>query len=150
MDKAVKRYLARLRRVLTCPKEDRDRLLSRGGSLLAEFAAETPNAGYRELTAAFGQPGDFAAEMLAQLPPETVEKARKRRKYIRWGAVAAAVIVLALLSIFWYLRYEKSQSWNENAIIVIEPAKEMTEEETQEYLKQSGILPRDSGTAFLL
>lgn len=61
MDKAVKRYLARLRRVLTCPKEDRDRLLSRGGSLLAEFAAETPNAGYRELTAAFGQPGDFAA-----------------------------------------------------------------------------------------
>lgn len=129
MDKAVKRYLARLRRVLTCPKEDRDRLLSRGGSLLAEFAAETPNAGYRELTAAFGQPGDFAAEMLAQLPPETVEKARKRRKYIRWGAVAVLAITLLLCSAYWCLKWTKAQNVLRGDFYVVETVEPETKEE---------------------
>lgn len=141
MDKAVKRYLAQLRRALTCAREDRERLFSRGRTMVEEFWAETPNAHYEDLVTAFGQPKDFAAEMLSQLDPGEVERAGRQRKYIRRGAAAAVIIILALLSVFWYFRYEKSQSWNENAIIVIEPAREMTEEETQEYLKQQGLLP---------
>lgn len=141
MDKAVKRYLAQLRRALTCAKEDRERFFSRGRTMVEEFWAETLNARYEDLVTAFGQPKDFAAEMLSQLDPGEVEHTRKQRKYIRRGAAATVIIILALLSVFWYFQYEKSQSWNENAIIVIEPAKEMTEEETQEYLKQQGLLP---------
>lgn len=141
MDKAVKRYLAQLRRALTCGKADRERLFAQSRAMVEGFEEENANARYEDLVTAFGQPKDFAAEMLSQLDPGEVERAGRQRKYIRRGAAAAVIIILALLSVFWYFRYEKSQSWNENAIIVIEPAREMTEEETQEYLKQQGLLP---------
>lgn len=132
-NKSLKRYLTQLRRALTCSRADRERLLAQGRQLVEDFEEENPGSPYAALTAAFGQPKDFAAEMLSQLDPGEVEKARKRRKYIRRGAGAAILIILALLSVFWYFQYKKSQSWNENAIIVIEPAKEMTEEEYQQY-----------------
>lgn len=127
--KAVKRYLARLRGDLTCSPADRERLLSRGKALLEEFGEENPNAGYGELEAAFGQPGDFAAEMLSQLSPAEVEKARKRRKYIRRGAAAAVVIALILCSVYWGLKWTKAQSVLRGDFYVVETVEPETEEE---------------------
>lgn len=132
-NKAVKRYLAQLGRALTCSPADRERFLAQGKALLEDFGEENPNARYEELTAAFGGPKEFAAEMLSQLDPAELERTRKKRKYIRWGTAAMLVIALGLLSIFWYSKYKKSQSWNDNAIIIIQPVETMTEEEYQQY-----------------
>ena len=85
------------------------------------------------MPAAFGQPKEFAAEMLSQLDPTEVERARRRRRYMRWGTAAVLVLALGLLSALWYSKYNKSQSWNDNAIIIIQPVETMTEEEYQQY-----------------
>lgn len=85
------------------------------------------------MPAAFGQPKEFAAEMLSQLDPTEVERARRRRRYMRWGTAAVLVLALGLLSALWYSKYKKSQSWNDNAIIIIQPVETMTEEEYQQY-----------------
>ena len=127
--KAAKRYLAQLRRALTCPGADRERLLDRGRTLLKEYLEEAPNAGYEALTAAFGRPEDFAAEMLAQLPPETVEKARKRRKYMRWGTAAVLAITLLLCSVYWCLKWTKAQHVLRGDFYVVETVEPETKEE---------------------
>ena len=133
MDKAMKRYLAQLHRALTCSGPDRERLIAQGRALLEGFGEENPDPSYEDLSAAFGQPKEFAAEMLSQLDPTEVERARRRRRYIRWGTAAVLVLALGLLSALWHSKYKKSQSWNDNAIIIIQPVETMTEEEYQQY-----------------
>lgn len=140
-DKAVRRYLVRLRRALVCPSGARARLLSRGKELLERFTEENPEARYDDLTEAFGQPEELAEGMLEQLDPAETVRARRRRTYIRRGGVAALVVILVLISAFWYSQYKKSQSWNENAIVVIEPARPMTDEELEQFLEEQGINP---------
>ena len=132
-NKAVKKYLSRLRRALTCSGPDRERLIAQGRALLEGFGEENPDPSYEDLSAAFGQPKEFAAEMLSQLPSAEVERARRRRRYMRWGTAAVLVLALGLLSALWYSKYKKSQSWNDNAIIIIQPVETMTEEEYQQY-----------------
>ena len=132
-NKAVKKYLSRLCRALPCSGLDRERLLAQGRALLEGFGEENPDPSYEDLPAAFGQPKEFAAEMLSQLDPTEVERARRRRRYMRWGTAAVLVLALGLLSALWYSKYKKSQSWNDNAIIIIQPVETMTEEEYQQY-----------------
>ena len=118
---------------MTCSGPDRERLIAQGRALLEGFGEENPDPSYEDLPAAFGQPKEFAAEMLSQLDPTEVERARRRRRYIRWGTAAVLVLALGLLSALWYSKYKKSQSWNDNAIIIIQPVETMTEEEYQQY-----------------
>ena len=69
MDQAAQRYLTRLRRALVCPKRDRERLLADAREMLENFAQENPGAFYQDYVASFGQPQDFAREMLSGLDP---------------------------------------------------------------------------------
>lgn len=133
MDKAGKRYLAQLRRALTCGKADRERLFARGRTMVEEFWAETPNARYEDIAAAFGQPKDFAAEMLSQLDPAEVERAGKQRRYIR--RALAAVIALALIScsVYWAVKWAKAQEVVHGDFKVVETVEPMTKEAYQQY-----------------
>lgn len=139
MDKAVKRYLAQLRRALTCAKEDRERLLSQGEKLLGEFLEENPNAHYEDLVTAFGQPKDFAAEMLSQLDPKEVERAGRQRKYIRRGLLVVVIVALILISAFWFSKWKVFHDIiGDNDWQVIEPAEQLTEEEYEEFWSHVG------------
>lgn len=141
MDKAVKRYLAQLRRALTCAREDRERFFSQGEKLLGEFLEENPNARYEDLAAAFGQPKDFAAEMLSQLDPKEVERAGRQRKYIRRVLVAVIALALISCSVYWAVEWAKAQDVLRGDFYVVETVRPYNEEETQEYLKQQGVNP---------
>ena len=141
MDKGLKRYLVRLRRALVCPKADRERLFSRGKTMAEEFCAEDPRAGYEELVRAFGEPKDFAAEMLAQLDPAEVERAGKRRRYIRRGLAAAVLLVLISCSIYWAVKWTKAQEIIHGDFKVVETVEPYTEEELNNRLEKLGIEP---------
>lgn len=109
MDQAAKRYLTRLRRALVCSREDREHLLSDAGAMLENFAQENPGVFYKDYVDSFGPPESFAAEMLSNLDPEDVAEARTRRQRTVLGAVAAAGILLVLLTGFWFGRQSHGQ-----------------------------------------
>lgn len=140
-NKAVKRYLAQLGRALTCSPADRERFLAQGQVLLEGFGEENPNARYEDLTAAFGGPKEFAAEMLSQLAPAELERTRKKRKYIQQAFAAFLVLTLISCSVYWGLKWAKAQEVLRGDFYVVETIRPHTEEETQEFLKQQGITP---------
>lgn len=137
MTKAAQRYLRRLRRALVCPKEDRKRLLEEVGAMLENFAKENPGAFYKDYVSSFGSPEAFAAEILSDLDPENVAEARKKRKYIRWGllvaVIAAVIAVLIAISVFWHSKWKVYDDIiGNNAWQVIEPGRQITDEEWEE------------------
>lgn len=137
-NKAVKKYLSRLRRALTYSREDRERLLAQGRALLEGFGEENPEPSYEDLSAAFGQPKEFAAEMLSQLDPAEVEQARKRRRYIRWGTAAALAAVLILCAVFWHWKWVKAQNViNGDFYIVEEDVVIITDDEVDRRMKEN-------------
>lgn len=140
-NKALKRYLSQLRRALTCSRTDRERLLAQGRQLVEDFLEENPRASYVELAAAFGQPKDFASEMLSQLDPGEVEKARKQQKCLRQGLAAIILLTLLFTSVFWYARWAKDQEIISGDFrIVFGPVEQLTDEE---YEEKCGVNPAD-------
>ncbi|MCI9264510.1 MAG: hypothetical protein HFF06_08015 [Oscillospiraceae bacterium] len=135
-NKAVERYLVLLRRELVCSGVDRARFLTQGRTLLGEFLEENPNARYEDLAAAYGPPGDLAAEMLSRLDPGEVERAGRQRKYIR--RALAAVIALALISctVYWAVKWAKAQEVLRGDFYVVETVNVLTEEEAYEREQQ--------------
>lgn len=118
------RYLTRLRRALVCPREDRERLLEDAKTLLESFAQENPGAFYKDYVESFGQPEDFAAEMLANLDPEDVAEVRLRRKRFTIGTAAAVGVILILLAGIWFGRQSRQgpvQSTPPPAVPTAEP-----------------------------
>lgn len=104
-NKAMERYLRRLKGALTCSRPDRERLLSQGRQLLADFLGENPEGGYEAMAAAFGPPEAFAEEMLSTLDQEALKQTRARRKLLRRGAALLAAAVLVLCAVFWYTQW---------------------------------------------
>lgn len=143
------RYLTRLRRALVCPKEDKERLLEDAGAMLENFTQENPGAFYKDYVASFGQPEDFAAEMLSNLDPEDVSEAQARRKRALFGTAAAAAALLVLLAGFWFGRHSRGQSPAETtpaptAESTLEPSPEVSRvpASMEDYLTQTYV---DSG-----
>ena len=101
MDQAAERYLKKLRRALVCSKKDKERLIDDAKDLLENFAQENPGAFYQDYVASFGQPEDFAGEMLTSLDPEDVHEAGQRRKRALIAVTVAVAAVLVLLAGIW-------------------------------------------------
>ena len=136
-NKAAGQYLARVKRALVCGKTDRCRLLERCAAMIDVFQQENPGAGYDGLVAAFGEPDAFVSELLSGLDEATVKAARKRRRLIRWGAAVAIIAVLVVISVFWYIQYQKSMLVNDFATIVIENPYEITQDEFDNRLENT-------------
>lgn len=116
--KVAKRYLARVRRALVCGCPDRKALLARCEAMVETFCQENPEAGYDAYVAAFGEPADFAAELLSRLDKGRVEAALKQRRLIH-GCIAALFAAIVVCSaVFWYVQYEKSTELDEDLVIV--------------------------------
>lgn len=128
-NKAARQYLSRVKRALVCGRDDRCRLLERCSAMIEVFQQENPGAGYEGIVSAFGSPESFVAELLSGLDKPKVEAARKRRRFVRLGIIAAVVITLIVISSFWYVQYQKSKGINEHTIIVSGPPHTISQEE---------------------
>lgn len=116
--KAAKRYLARVRRGLVCGCPDRKALLARCGEMVETFCQENPEAEYDAYVAAFGEPADFAAELLSRLGESRVEAALKQRRLIHGCLAALFVAIVVCSAVFWYIQYEKSRALDEEITII--------------------------------
>lgn len=136
---AARNYLARVRRALTCAPVSRRRLLVQGAALVEDFCQENPEAEYGDLVSAFGPPRDFAGEMLSTLDEAEVLAARRRRTWLRRGAVAIVALVLVLATAFWYTKWSKARDVINGDFFIVEQApQKMTEEEFNNKVKESG------------
>ena len=140
-NKAAGQYLARVKRALVCGKTDRCRLLERCAAMIDDFQQENPEAGYDGIVAAFGEPDAFVSELLSGLDEATVKTAQKRRRLIRWGAVAAIIIVLIALLAFLYIKYRQSTEIGQYFYTVRGIPQEMPPEEVEAIIDQ---LPEES------
>lgn len=136
-DRAVRQYMAQVRRVLVCAPDSRRRLLARAEALVEDFLQEDPAADYPHLVEAFGPPRDFAQEMLASLDGEEVRTAQRRKTLLRRGLIAAVALALVLTTVFWYMRWQEAQISNRGYTVVMGPAEPMTEEEFDEFIKNA-------------
>ena len=134
-------YLARVKRALVCGKTDRCRLLERCAAMIDDFQQENPEAGYDGIVAAFGEPDAFVSELLSGLDEVTVKAARKRRRMIRWGAVAALIAALIALSVFLYIKYRQSMEIGQYFYVVRGVPQQMPPEEVEAIIDQ---LPEES------
>lgn len=139
--RAARQYLTRVKRALVCGGDDRRRLLARCTVMVDDFLQENPEAGYVGIVAAFGEPGAFAAELLSGLDGPKVETARKRRRLIRRGAVAAVIAVLIALSAFLYIKYRQSMEIGQYFYVIEGAAQVMPPEEVEAIIDQ---LPEES------
>lgn len=100
MEQIAQRYLKQVAHALTCPREDRERLLSSAQSMLEHFEQENPDALSDDYVSAFGPPADFAQTLLSRLDPERVAQAVRRQKELRRNAAAAVASVLLIIAAF--------------------------------------------------
>ena len=140
-NKAAMQYLARVKRALVCGKTDRFRLLERCAAMIDDFQQENPEAGYDGIVAAFGEPDAFVSELLSGLDEVTVKAARKRRRMIRWGAVAALIAALIALSVFLYIKYRQSMEIGQYFYVVRGVPQQMPPDEVEAIIDQ---LPEES------
>ena len=109
--------------------------------MIDDFQQENPEAGYDGIVAAFGEPDAFVSELLSGLDEVTVKAARKRRRMIRWGAVAALIAALIALSVFLYIKYRQSMEIGQYFYVVRGVPQQMPPDEVEAIIDQ---LPEES------
>ena len=139
MDKNARRYLKRLRSFLTCPKEDRAKLLEQAAQTVERYSQENPNALYSTYVAALGSPAGFARELLTNVKTETIVRFQRRRKWVAYAVVAIVVIVSVAFSVldssYWNQQCKEAEEESAKFTVIIQPVKYLTDEEAEQFWK---------------
>lgn len=133
-DQYARRYLAQVKRALPWDRQRSGRV-KRAAALMEDYLAETPNAGERDLLAAFGAPAEFAAEMAGA--SETA-RAKKQRRTLLWCAIVAVILVLAAVAAVFFLRWRELRTVlpEDGNFNYIYPAETLTQEEFEELMRE--------------
>lgn len=132
---ASKRYLAKVRRRLTCSAASRRRLLAQAEQMVEDFLQENPGADGDALAVAFGAPEEFAGQMLDTLEPGEVAAAQKRRRLAARVSVAAIVLALVVTNGLYLFQYLRIHQIIDGKFIFIEsPGRNITKEEYDTFL----------------
>ena len=139
MTQAVKEeYLAGVDRALLCYLPNRKELMAEARRMVDQFDEENPEATGEDLLAAFGTGEEFALSMLSTVPREQVEKAKRKTVFQRRAIQMAVVLVLVVTAVFFFWRWQKTQEVVKGDFkVIIEPVEELTDEEMEEFLKQT-------------
>ena len=139
MTQAVKEeYLAGVDRALLCYLPKRKELMAEARRMVEQFAEENPEATGEDLLAAFGTGEEFALSMLSTVPREQVEEAKRKTVFQRKALQVAVVLVLVVTAVFFFWRWQKTQEVVKGDFkVIIEPVEELTDEEMEEFLKQT-------------
>lgn len=129
MTQAVKEeYLAGVDRALLCYLPNRKELMAEARRMVDQFAEENPEATGEE----------FALSMLSTVPREQVEEAKRKTVFQRKALQVAVVLVLVVTAMFFFWRWQKTQEVVKGDFkVIIEPVEELTDEEMEEFLKQT-------------
>ncbi len=108
-NKAARRYLRQVKLHLFCNRAHRQALLSRAQTMIEEFSEERPEAEYKDFVAAFGPPQSFAENMMEGIDQQEIDQVKRNLKWALRLAVAALLLSFALISAFWYAKWQKAQ-----------------------------------------
>lgn len=138
----AKPYLSQVRRHLVCSAATRRQLMDQARQMAEDFLQETPNADTAALTAAFGEPQAFAAQMLATLEPEEVETARRRKRLLRRGGVAVLILALLVVAVVYFFRWRSLREIipEDGLYMVVGPVHSLTPEEVEQVHNDPNII----------
>ena len=91
-------YLRRVKRALRCTGADKRRLMAGLEAELAEDFPEGCAPTMAELVRQLGDPKELARELEAVLPPEALERARRRRRLLLGLTFVVCAVVIAILA----------------------------------------------------
>lgn len=100
MTKELNQYYQEVRRHLSCPKGEQDRLLAQAHQMVMELQESDPNLGYSDIVDFLGEPQELASTFMERMDPAMVEGYKKKKKRIRISIVAFVAALIAALSIF--------------------------------------------------
>lgn len=100
MTKELNQYYQEVRRHLSCPKGEQDRLLAQAHQMVMELQESDPNLGYSDVVDFLGEPQELAGTFMERMDPAMVEGYKKKKKRIRISIVAFVAALIAALSIF--------------------------------------------------
>ena len=100
MTKELNQYYQEVRRHLSCPKGEQDRLLAQAHQMVMELQESDPNLGYSDVVDFLGEPQELASTFMERMDPAMVEGYKKKKKRIRISIVAFVAALIAALSIF--------------------------------------------------
>lgn len=93
-------YYEEVRRYLTCPEEVKDDLIYDVNRKVMDQNADRPDLDYNGILEFLGDPEDLANSLMEQMSDEVIQKYEKKKKRIRTGIIACAVVLIAALSTF--------------------------------------------------
>lgn len=91
-------YYEEVRRYLTCPEEVKDDLIYDVNRKVMDLNADRPDLDYNGILEFLGDPEDLANSLMEQMSDEVIQKYEKKKKHIRTGIIACAVVAIIGLS----------------------------------------------------
>lgn len=91
-------YYEEVRRYLTCPEEVKDDLIYDVNRKVMDLNADRPDLDYNGILEFLGDPEDLANSLMEQMSDEVIQKYEKKKKRIRTGMIACAVVAIIGLS----------------------------------------------------
>lgn len=105
-NKAARRYLRQVRRLLPCSPRERKRITEALQRSLEAYLMERPEATLPEIQARFGSPESVASMCLQESAlPTTVKQLRLRRRIWLLASSIALVILLTWVGYLIYIHY---------------------------------------------
>lgn len=121
MTKELNQYYQEVRRHLSCPKGEQDRLLAQAHQMVMELQESDPNLGCSDVVDFLGEPQELAGTFMERMDPAMVEGYKKKKKRIRISIVAFVAALIAALSIFSIyvvqLKSEAQFTYSEDLVI---------------------------------
>ena len=147
----AKPYLSQVRRHLVCSAATRRQLMDQARQMAEDFLQETPNADTAALTAAFGEPQAFAAQMLATLEPEEVETARRRKRLLRRSGVAVLILALLVVAVVYFFRWRSLREIipEDGDFAVIGPVEYVSDEDAEKIFNDPSAIVHENHKAFI-
>lgn len=102
MGDGMNQYRRELGKALLCTRGTKKRLMAQLLAHRQKLDGESPAPTYDQLVTLYGPPGDMAAMLMEEVPPEEQRRCRKRRRLYRGIAVGllAALIVFTVYMTF--------------------------------------------------
>ncbi len=112
-------YLQSVRKLLDCPREEKERLLSRLDRALTAYLEDFPEAGNTDLAANFGTPDECVVRLLEECAPATIAAQRQKKVHRqRILTVTLALLLAAALCFAGYL-------WSNGGLVIIQSGRDV-------------------------
>jgi len=89
-------YLQSVRKLLDCPREEKERLLSRLDRALTAYLEDFPEADNTDLVANFGIPDECAIRLLEECTPTALVTERKKKSRSHRALIAVLTVLLTV------------------------------------------------------